>query len=558
VLYLLLIGLFALPLIGATIAMFTRSLLRAQTYQTLAITLTALLALLIAWVLRPLQLEVIFGNWSPISFTGAPLILATNPEGLAVIATIASLLALSGLRHIVEPSQTQAVGAASVRFGGPDIITALLFSALTLTALANNLLTLIVGLGLVDILATVNGVLVTRDAGRVLRDALFYGASGVLLLIAVALYGTANNSLYFPLAHIPERLMPIITVALALRFCLIPLRAAADLQRAPYWPSYASAVAGMLVLIRLPQLEAPPLRAWFFGLALLTTIVTLALGVLSRRYTSLRAYATVGALGMALTAASTWQDGTIVAATIVWLLGITLVNQSRVTWRQVQTDTTSDATHAQMTVIQRGVQIARIIGAACLLGFPLTIGFAGYAGVIAAWAGRGLGGAALIVGFTLAHILLTMCVLHLVTWRDTPASDEYPSALAYLFLFVLAVMCLQIIVLGIDPALIKAPTLGALVGSNGVGGWLLWLAASALGFMAWRFESDWMSRVAKIRPRLISILNLNWLQSVITGALERLARPLASVFVFFESDGALLWAVIVILIVILVSRPGGP
>jgi hypothetical protein len=61
-----------------------------------------------------------------------------------------------------------------------------------------------------------------------------------------------------------------------------------------------------------------------------------------------------------------------------------------------------------------------------------------------------------------------------------------------------------------------------------------------------------------VRDRLIALLNLEWWQQILAGAVGRIARPLSSVYTFLESDGVLLWAVIVILIIVLVSRPGGP
>src|SRR5512141_261953 len=86
------------------------------------------LTLAVAWLLRPEPAEIIFGNWTPVSFTGIPLILSLNPEGIMVlIGVILALLAAPVLTG--HDRQT----AARVIAG------ALLFSALCVTALAYNL-----------------------------------------------------------------------------------------------------------------------------------------------------------------------------------------------------------------------------------------------------------------------------------------------------------------------------------------------------------------------------------------------------------------------------------
>ncbi|MCL5996828.1 MAG: hypothetical protein M1546_12345 [Chloroflexi bacterium] len=506
-------------------------------YQPLVYVVAALITLAVAWVLRPAQIEVVFGNWTPVSFTGTPLVLTTNPEGLAILAAVAASMALPQL----FPPSTSPHGRNPGT--GQGIVIALLFSALAITALANNLVTLVVGIGLTDFLATLSAILRTRDASRVLRDTLYYGGSGILLLIAMALYGASSNSLYFPLAHIPERLMPVIGAALALRFCLVPLRAAGDLQRETLWTNRASTLAGLVALARLPQLEATPMRAWFYGLALLTAVAALALAILSNRRVNTQGYTTIGALGVTLVSAVSWQSGAIVAAAIAWLLGTSLINI---------------ATPAQSPVMRRMAQVARWIGAACLAGLPFTVGFVGRAGVITDWAGRGLGGAALIAGLGLSQALLTLCVLRLAMWRDIPGEESSPPWLTYASIAVTAIVCLHVLVFGIVPGLANAPTVGTLLSRNGLIGWLVWLIATTAGGVAWWLESRWAVYLTRVRPTLVTALSLKWLQNVAAGALGRLANPLGSVFVFLESDGALLWAVIVLLIVILVSRPGGP
>ena len=53
-------------------------------------------------------------------------------------------------------------------------------------------------------------------------------------------------------------------------------------------------------------------------------------------------------------------------------------------------------------------------------------------------------------------------------------------------------------------------------------------------------------------------LSLDWLVSLFAGAIRRLRAPFTPIFDILEGDGALVWAAIIALLAILVSRPGGP
>jgi hypothetical protein len=496
-----------------------------------------ILTFIVAWIVRPVKLETVFGNWLPVSFTGTPLIVAFNPEGISIVIAVATVMTLEAL---VRSRTTPLLDAAAT---GRAVIAALVFGALVVTMLAHNLVTLLVGIGLVDLFVAVHGVLQTRQPGRVLRDALFHVISLAFLVVAIALYDASGNSLYMPLAHIPERLMPFIMVALALRFSLVPLRAASDLRYDGDWTEKACIIASLLVLARLPQLAAPELRAWFYGLALLTGLSMLIAGSLSSNRFTLQNCVEAGALAVTLTAAASWQTGTIVVATIAWILGTALVSQTSA---------------AYPATVRRIVQIARYIGAACLIGVPLTAGFVGRAGVAALWANRGPGGMILIAGIAITQLLLTYCVLRLAMWRVTPSADEPATISHYLVAAVLAILSLHVVLFGVSPSLAAAPSLGEQLGHNGWAGWLIWLLPTLIGCAAWWYESRWLSYISLVSDALISFTDLSWWQNILGGALNRIARPLGSIFIFLESDGALLWAVIVILIIVLVSRPGGP
>jgi formate hydrogenlyase subunit 3/multisubunit Na+/H+ antiporter MnhD subunit len=529
--YYLLIALIALPLLGTALALVAPRFPRLMEYEPIVHIGATALMLILAWVLRPAQVETIFGNWFPVSFTGAPLILSTNRAGMALLIALAAVM-------MVDP-----IARSKIALPARAASEALLFGALSLTVLSNNLVTVLVGLGAVDTLVILNGAVRGRPTNRLFRDALFLVGSLFFLIIAFSLYDASGNSLYFPLAHIPARVMPFILISLTLRFSLVPLRAVADDQMGAHWTSKASALAGMALMAHLPELGAPELRAWFFGLALLTALAVLVIGVLTNSRNTLRTSIDTGALLLALTSAVVWQSSSITVAAIAWLTGTTLLDQS---------------TASYPTVLHKTVFWARLLGALCLIGLPLTAGFVGRAGVINTWAGRGLNGALLVVALTLAQLLLTLCALRLWRWLEAPGDDVAPSTEGYLLSAALGILCLHIVFFGIAPGLAAAPSLGDQITRNGLVGWVLWLLATLLGVAGWWFQPKWLDLLANTRQTLVSVVGLDWWQDILIGALGRIAKPLRGLFIFLESDGALLWAVVVILIIVLVSRPGGP
>ena len=530
-LYFLVIGLIGLPFTGAALALLAQRIKPIRTLPTALYATAIALTLVIGLILRPAQAEMILGDWSPVSFTGTPLIIAVNPDGVALLIAVASVMGLSMSRENWPASRSNL------------LIAGLIFAALSLTAMAHDLVTLLVGLSLLDLLSGIYALRQSHHPRPVLRDALFNAASIAALAIAFTLYAASGNSLYMPLAHLPARLMPFISIALLLRFSLPPLRSVTDRRIGSDWTGKASLAAGMLVLARLPQLEAPQLHAWFFAFALLTAICALAIGALSSSRMTLLASVETGTLALALTAAVTWQSGIIIAAAIAWLLGTTLIAENPMSYP---------------ARLRRFALIPRLGAALCLLGLPLTVGFIGRAGVISIWGERGLGGAVLIVGIAAAQLLLMLALLRLVLWHDLPTSDEEISASDWIRSAWLAVPLLFIVVFGIAPAMLNAGGLLTQLSNNGLAGWVFWLIPTLLGGLAWHYEASWVKRVSQVRDRVILILELNWWQDILSGALNRLAKPLTGVFTFLEGDGALLWAVIVILIAVLVSRPGGP
>ncbi len=527
-----------LPLLSVLAAWMLSQWPRARTFAWLPLPLSAALTWLAAWAAHSLPFEMTFGDWGPVSVIGAPLILASTPSATTILVAVAVVQLASSL----HPRE------ADLR---PDHTTAaLLFGALVLAALSNTLMTLIIGIGLVDILSVVAGIQRGRDHRRVIADAMFRGASSALLVIALALYLATGNSLYIPLAVLPERLMPLLTLSLALRFGLAPLRAVAGQFHDAHWTSEAGAIAGLVVLAKLPLLSAPELPIWFYGLALLTAILTGLIGALTRRRSLLRSAISSIALSMALCSAALQQPGITAVAALAWLAGNHLVALSP---------------RDDSAIGRRTALFGRLIGLLCLIGLPVTAGFIGRAGVAAAWADQGPGGALLIIGFALAQALLTLAALRM-TFAPTsvtayrmalPSAGQLNLGVA-VSIFVIAVLSAHVVAFGIAPTLAGAPDLADALGRHGIIGWLVW-ALPILGAVGlWWFEARWAGLFTSIRQRIYDVISLGWLHTILDGATNRLGLPLSRVFPVLEGGSALLWTVVILLIVVLVTRPGGP
>lgn len=527
----MLLCVFLLPLAGAALYGLLSRLVSIRQHTHLAFLCAMLLAFIAAWIVRPASLELVVGNWSPISFTGTPLVLITYPAAMSILAVVLLVIIVSSAQRAQRLTPSSAV------------MMAMVFIALAITALAQNLVTLLIGIGLVDLYSVLHNVIHSRQPTRALRDGLYHGASLLLLLITFALYAAEGNSLYLPLAHLPARFGVYLMIALVMRFSLLPLRSINDQLSDDAWVSKASPLAGLLLMMRLPQLMEGEFRAWFFGLLLVTALVALIIGALSADRARLRSAVDTGAFVVAALSAVVWQNGIMAVAAIAWLLGTALLAQTATGYPRIA---------------RLAVRVARMIGAASLIGLPLTIGFIGRAGIISTWAGRGAGGAALIVAFALAQLLLVICVIRLALWPDAPAPEQKAEPAQWIGLATLIICGLGIVVFGLNPELAAAPDLGATFSRNKFVDWLMWLLPTLLGAAAWWFEARWLKWTTNIRDTLIKIISLAWWQDILGGAVGRIARPLGGVFTFLESEGVLLWAIIVVLIVVLVSRPGGP
>lgn len=542
----------ALPLIGVLISLILARIPSLNNVTWLPPLIAAILTLAAAWLLRGQVVETTIGSWSPVSMTGAPLLIATYLPASGVIIAWASILAYDTLAPASGTTRSRVHNQRSDQPSQRSVTAALLFATLVVTAFANNFITLLIALGLTDLLTLWQS---SRQGNprSALNTFLLSGVSLALLIIPIAVHVANGNSLYFPLARMPDLAVPLAALAIALRLGYFPFRSlpifVQDLRLS------GSAIAGLLLLVRLPSLGIGPLPGWLFVLAVVGAIVTLLIGSMAEQRQDEIAAIQTGALYITSSTAALNDPGLTAASAIAWLLGCILVNH---------------AVLMPPSNTQRVVRAMQILGVLCLIGLPLTVGFIGRSGLIASWTGRGLGSWLIALGFVLASALLIHCLLRFILPAFSGAAgmtdaDDSGYVLAPttkqavgLDILRLIVVAAPVMIFGVAPGLIGAGSLGEALARNGLAGWLAWLLSIVLGVALWWFEWRWSPGAAQLREHAIAVLGLQWLYDVLGGAVARIRSALGYVFTFLESDGALLWTIIVVLLMVLISRPGGP
>ncbi len=479
-----------------------------------------------AWLLRSQSFETVIANWSPVSFTGVPLALSVQPASMLILATWATVYFVNML---ALPNQNV--------FESHPTASALLIPALAVVALANNLITLLVGLGLTDVLSAYLAIRRRQNPRHVLALLLFNGVSSACLLIVVASYYATGNSVSMPLVQLTDRFGGIVALALVLRLGLVPFR----VSPYPITDMRASAgfVAGLVVLTHLPELGLSQLHPWFFALAAFSALGTLLVGLFEESDDNIPAVMISTGAYLAAGSAVVGQPIVTACAAAAWLLGSTVVLTPALM-----------LTSARTQWLLRGV---RGLGAACLMGLVFTAGFVGQSGVMSATAGLGPLGFISTVARLLAFVLFGYALIHLVTDDISPDSTQGSTLSRNKRVLVgVGVAALAIVFIGLTVRL------GDAFARNGGLGWGTLLLSLVGAFVLWRYEARWLGAIEASSPTLVRIARLNWLNDLVTEAIERIRKPLPRVFTLLENDSALLLAVIIALLVVLVSRPGGP
>lgn len=199
------------------------------------------------------------------------------------------------------------------------------------------------------------------------------------------------------------------------------------------------------------------------------------------------------------------------------------------------------------------------LGVAVLAGIPATAGFVGlnvlYSRLLdpghwALWPA--------LAGVVVAQAVLVGGLLRAVSWPGDPIEGGTPGLAGYVTGLVL------LSVFGVLPG-VAVEQFGAIMGVTHAGvlgleaapNWIalaVSLGAGLAGIGLWRFETLVRGRTESAAQFVTALLRLDWLYRLVWGALrvvDRLVYQLAGVL---EGEGALLWALVVALAVMLLFR----
>ena len=497
-----------------------------------------LIAFVLAWSLPLLaNTEILIGNWFPISVTFAPLVIHITPEGTALAITITAIMAAKAF------NQHEQI----------DPLITIRYAALGLAALSNNLVTMLIGIGLNDAMTILAALRDTKHPERVLPPAIMSAISLTLIFSAILVYSSGNQSLYYPLVNLSERAAMLALVGCLLRFIPIPFTLGRTMVQ-------SSTIGGWILLIQFAKLSPIRISNSLLLLYLSCGLLLLIISTLATKRGNAFAGLTLGALCLCLPTLLVGQPILLTAAAITWLLGTTLIG--------IQFPSANQLTRRKL---RWSLFFARAWGGLNLLGFPLTAGFIAHTGMWSILINRPRGLLYLAIWF-LAQSLLVLATLRLMDFRSFhqnsihPTNYEFPLPIQRIAALG-AILCLglPLLVLGIYPQLIEATSLIDNLGQHGLQGWSLWIASIGMGILLWVTEPRWRHLIGErdvswgtlvIRDEIATFLSLNWLGTLIQGALRRIAAPFSYFFTIFESDGALIWAVIIVLLAVLITfRP---
>lgn len=534
----LLIGLLGLPLIGNVASALVWRATRLSLISWAPQGLATGLALAIAWMLRGQTFEFALAGWMPVSLTASPIILANNPSSMALLVAWLSVAFYDAyVQRGNKPTWLLLDG----------LITGGIHAAMVMAALSNNLITLLIGLGLVDLLCGLRLLQIRRIGKYANTDLLFMGMSLALLTVAVALHAAQDNSLYFPLAQLDAQTSGLLAIGLAMRLWLLPVHVPQmDMARTalPHWVAHGCAT--LLALVHLSTIGFSGLPQWLMMLLLLSAALGLASGMVTQTTERAQQALVLGSFHLVGVGVLLNRPEVTAAGGVAWLLGNLMVNHRPT---------------ANLNIAIRFGQLMRLLGVIVLAALPMTVGFVARSG-LAEQLMRSPGGLILTILFLLAQLLVVAVALRIALNipLDELIGDAAPNnSLGGLIpgLVAFLVVIAPIALFGLAPAWLGGSALNAVLGQAGPLTWATFALAVVLGIAVWWTEVRWSPLLESRLGQIEGALSLDWLREILAGAFERLARPLRLVFPFLESDGAMLWAIIVLLLVVAVSR-GNP
>ncbi len=189
------------------------------------------------------------------------------------------------------------------------------------------------------------------------------------------------------------------------------------------------------------------------------------------------------------------------------------------------------------------------LGAAALLGLPLTVGFLGVGHLYASLLAAGGWAWLVLVGVFAAQSILAAGLFYTVFWAGQPVSGDPALVAAYWGGLSLPATLLVATALlgGVMAAALDVEPLGTL-GFSGIGSLValgLVVLSGAAGFGLWRFQDVVRGGSAVVAgASLASLARLDWLYRLVWGVIRTVGSGIATLAAVLEGEGAILWALV--------------
>jgi hypothetical protein len=505
-----------MPMFGALLIRIARRVVRLEDRWSSAI--VALAALAGAWLWRFSGSETVVLGWGAVSFVGVPLIIDAQAANTALVIAIAAV-------RMARMADEFADGAPA-----RTLTSAALFSALAFACLARSTPMLLTGLGLANLCALWLSARQSNGHGAIRA----FWPQALALFLALLGFSIQGGDGVLQ-AGIATRASVFVSVIFSLAVLLhagvvarISTDAPDSADPVPHSAQRETGVIGTALL--LYHIPTPPV--WLAGcgavLALIWSIraLTALTGAMQRHAIGQSAAAMI-----LLTAMVTDRSqGAPLTAALAWALGMLLLDRA---------------------------PLLRLAGMLLLVGAPPLVGFGPLTLAFGALAQSGAGGVLALVIALCAYALLVAALCKSVFGleplgdalrgmaRGTAALAQTPAVL-----IVLA----HAFLLGLVPIL-AGRELTAVI--NNPLGLMLAAAAAIAGFFIWRLLDR--NAVMDVFDQIdAGIDRLGAEARIMGGALERIRGGLRVAFIFLESDGALLWTCLLVLIALLIGRAPQP
>jgi formate hydrogenlyase subunit 3/multisubunit Na+/H+ antiporter MnhD subunit len=534
------------PLIPLAILLMGAGVLALTVLPRLAFTApVALGGMVLAWgTLAALGLQLpasaTLSSWAPVELLPVGLVLRVDGPAWLLGMGLASLALSALLTGLARP-------------GGPRVPARTAMLALTfagLTALfADNLVTLLMAWAGLDFIYFFTLILLARGEGVQPQAVLHlsFNSFGTVLMLAAAIVVSASASdLTLQAAVAQPSSTVLVTLAAVFRLGLFPLHLALPLdvevrQGLGTLLRLIPTAVALDVIARLAALGfADVLRPWLTLFGVAAVVLGAAQLWSSDDVRRGLAHVIIAQSGLALLA-GVWGGGqagaAVVALALALVLGGGLFNLSH-------------GFDAQ----RRWLSAFPGLGVAVLAGIPFTVGFSSLSGVYAAWqtAGGGLWLVLLVVALSQAFLIAAL--VRVLLWPGEPLEGGAMGMYGYLIgLALLATLAVAGGALGAQlAAWLNVAGLGFDFG-NGLP--LAMIALSTLiGLGLWRFESIIRARTEAMASIVLSLLRLDWLYRWLWGALRQIGNAVGGVAQVLEGEGAMLWALVVVLAIVLLFR----